>query len=360
MDIDPLQLDEPLDLADTAEQTAVRRILDAEANRAREALRVVEDYCRFGLDDALLTRELKELRHELSRVLESPLHVLAARDTTGDVGTVISTPTELERHSITAVAEANFKRLEESLRSLEEFSKLRSPAAAASFERLRYRSYTIERAVLLGAAARRILAHARLYVLVSCDQCEADLEWTIQEAAAGGASIFQLREKGLPDSELLIRAQRVRRATTMAGALFIMNDRPDIARLAGADGVHLGQEDLPSKEARRIGGPDMLIGVSTHTIDQVRQAVLDGASYIGVGPTFPSTTKAFSEFPGLDFLRAATAETSLPCFAIGGVNPETIREAVAAGARRAAVSEAICKAEEPRLVAAQMRRTLEG
>src|SRR5262249_39601311 len=150
-----------------------------------------------------------------------------------------------------------------------------------------------EQAIVLGRSARRKLADARLYVLISVGQCSADIEWTIQEAAAGGAQIFQLREKNISDLELLERAKRVRRATKKAGALFIMNDRPDIARIVRADGVHLGQEDLPVKEVRRIAGAEMLIGVSTHTLAQVRQAVLEGASYIGIGPTFPSGTKSF-------------------------------------------------------------------
>src|SRR5437660_7098545 len=121
------------------------------------------------------------------------------------------------------------------------------------------------------------------------------------------------------------------RWTRKANVLFIMNDRPDLARLAEADGVHLGQEELPVKDARRIVGPDALIGVSTHNLDQVRRAVLDGASYIGVGPTFPSGTKEFAEFPGLDFVRWVAEETSLPAFVIGGVTLENVAEVAAAG-----------------------------
>src|SRR5262249_1851331 len=139
-----------------------------------------------------------------------------------------------------------------------------------------------------------------------------------------------------------------------AGVLFIVNDRPDIARLAEADGVHLGQDDLPVKEARRLLGPEALIGVSTHSLEQIRQAVLDGASYIGVGPTFASQTKTFDDFPGLDFVRAAVSETSLPAFAIGGVNLETAAAAAAAGATRVAVSQAIAAADDPRSVAAEL------
>ena len=221
---------------------------------------------------------------------------------------------------------------------------------------MRYRSYTLERAAFLGSAARERLANVRLCLLLTGLQCVRSLEETIKEATAGGVGMIQLREKDLTDRELLERARQVRQWAFDAGALFIVNDRPDIARLVDADGVHLGQDDMPVKEARRIFGPDALIGVSTHTIEQVRQAVLDGASYLGVGPTFPSRTKKFSEFPGLDFVRAAAAETKLPAFIIGGVNLETIGAAAAAGARRAAVSQALCQADDPRATAEALVR----
>jgi thiamine-phosphate pyrophosphorylase len=186
------------------------------------------------------------------------------------------------------------------------------------------------------------------------------LEWTIQEAAAGGAHMIQLREKNLSDRELLERAWQVRRWTQKAKVLFLLNDRPDLARLAEADGVHLGQDDLSVKDARRILGPNALIGVSTHNMSQLRQAILDGANYLGVGPTFASGTKSFAELPGLDYVRRALAETSLPAFVIGGVNRDTIAAAIAAGARRVAVSQAICQADDPRAAAAELRQILEA
>jgi len=145
-----------------------------------------------------------------------------------------------------------------------------------------------------------------------------------------------------------------------AGALFIVNDRPDIARLAQADGVHLGQDELPVREARRIVGPGALIGVSTHNLAQCRQAVLDGADYLGVGPTFASDTKEFAELAGLEYVRQVAAETTLPAFAIGGINTDNVGQVVRAGLRRAAVGRAIGQAEHPRGVAAAIRGQLEG
>ncbi|HZU36115.1 MAG TPA: thiamine phosphate synthase [Gemmataceae bacterium] len=357
---EPIRMDEPLALDEVTEKVDTARIVDACANRAREALRVIEDYCRFVLDDRLLSAELKKLRHDLAEILAGlPLRLLVeARETLRDVGTTVTTSREQQRYSMEAVVQANCKRLQEALRSLEEFGKLRSPDLGPTFERLRYRSYTLERALVLGAAARQQLADVDLCVLVTGGLCTASLEWTIAEAAAGGARMIQLREKTPNDRELLAQAQRVRRITRQAEVLFIMNDRPDVARLAEADGVHLGQEDMGVKEARRIVGPGALIGVSTHTIEQVRAAVMDGASYIGVGPTFASRTKAFAELAGLEFVRQALAETSLPAFAIGGINEQTIEEAAAAGVRRVAVSQAICAAEEPRQTAAILLEAL--
>lgn len=358
----PLQPDEPLQLVEPTERIDMARILDANANRAREALRVVEDYCRYALDDAFLSGELKRLRHGLTEAINtlSGKLLLEARETLQDVGTDIAAAGEYERHSLTEVVRVNLNRLREALRTLEEYGKVISGELGRAFEQLRYRCYTLERIILLGAGARQQLAKVQLYVLLTGAQCKAALDWTIREAAAGGATMFQLREKRLTDCHLLERARNVRRWTRDVGAIFIMNDRPDIARLAEADGVHLGQDDLPVKAARRILGPDALIGVSTHNIEQVRQAVLDGASYIGVGPTFPSETKEFAELAGLDFVKAALAETTLPVFVIGGINEKTIAAAVATGAKRVAVSQAVCGAEEPRQAAAQLQRALLG
>jgi thiamine-phosphate pyrophosphorylase len=356
----PLRLEEPLVLADATEQIDTARVLDAAANRAREGLRAVEDYCRFVLDDAFLTGRLKELRHGLTEALAdlAPGLLLEARETERDVGTALSTAAERHRASLLEVVRANLKRLEEALRTLEEYGKVVSPRLGQTVEGLRYGAYTLERAILLGSTARQRLQGALLHVLLSGEGCTAALDWTIAEAAAGGAHVIQLREKGLSDRELLERARQVRRWTRQAGVLFILNDRPDLARLCEADGVHLGQDDLPVKEARRVLGPDALVGVSTHTIEQVRQAVLDGASYIGVGPTFPSGTKDFAALAGPEFIRAAAAETTLPAFAIGGINGKTVGAAVAAGARRVAVSQAIARADDPRRAAAEFLAAL--
>jgi thiamine-phosphate pyrophosphorylase len=352
----------PLDLAGPSEAVDLGRILDASANRAREGLRVVEDYVRFVLDDPGLTRRLKEIRHRLAAALAGfdPELLLDARDTPGDVGTHIMTHPERVRENPRAVLTANFRRTAEALRSLEEYSKLVDVWLSGRFEVLRYDVYTLEKLVLSAVSAHQTLGDARLYVLVGGLPTLGDLTWIVGEALAGGAQVIQLREKGLPDRELLSRAREVRILTAQAKARFILNDRPDLARLAGADGVHLGQDDVAPRDARRVVGARALLGVSTHDRAQLDRAIVDGAGYLGVGPVFPSATKDFAAVAGLAFVREAAEATTLPWFAIGGITPENLDDVLDAGARRVAVSTAIVAADRPRDAAAALRTRLDA
>ena len=219
-------------------------------------------------------------------------------------------------------------------------------------EALRYRWYTVEKAVssrlrLSGS----LLEAAKLCVLIDWEFTPSIVHSLIESAV----SIIQLRIKGLTDRAIYARALHLREfinsSESQNECILIINDRPDIAAAANADGVHLGQDDLPVKVAREILGPRKLIGVSTHNIAQARQAVLDGANYIGVGPTFPSTTKQFEAFPGTALLKQVAEEISLPAFAIGGITLENLDEVLATGIKRVAVSGAIAKAERPGVVA---------
>jgi thiamine-phosphate pyrophosphorylase len=360
----PLEDVPPLDLSDPVRAVDVGRILDASANRAREGLRVVEDYARFVLDDPGLTRRLKEVRHRLADALrgfDADL-LIGARETREDVGTHIMTHSEQVRENPRAVLSANFKRTAEALRSLEEYGKLVDVWLAGRFEVLRYDVYTLEKLTLAAVHTYRSLGDSRLMVLVGGLPTLGDLTWVVGEALAGGADVIQLREKNLPDRELLSRAREVRILTAQARARFVLNDRPDLARLAGADGVHLGQDDLTVRDARRIVGPNLVIGVSTHDRRQLDAAVVSGAGYLGVGPVFPSATKEFSEpeLAGLAFVQAASEATNLPFFAIGGITARNVRRVLEAGATRIAVSAAVVRADRPRRAAAKLKALLEG
>lgn len=339
---------------------AVLRILDANANRAREALRTLEDHARFALDDAGLSGEVKAIRHDLAAACagfaaEAILH----RDAAGDVGASVKADGEMTRAAPADVATAAGKRAGEALRVIEEYLKLDRPADAALVERLRYRFYDVERAVarsLRPAAAR--LAGVRLYVLVTESVCR--LPWRDVAAAAidGGADCVQLREPSLPAGELLARASWLADLCRRRGVVSIVNDRPDVARLAGADGVHVGQSDLPATEARKIVGVGAIVGVSTHSMDQARRAVRDGADYVGVGPVFPSVTKPRDILPGLSFAREAAGGLPIPAVAIAGITAGNVAEAWATGVRAVAVTAAVCAADDPRAAAAGLKRAL--
>ena len=331
------------------------RVIDANLNRCREGLRVLDDFCRFVLDDRTLSEQVKSLRHRIADAtgkLPAGL-LLAARDTVNDVGTDIRTESEYRRTSAAHVVEVNLKRVQESLRSLEEFGKVLDSGFAKEIEQIRYQVYTLEAALSRTANPLRARLHAaRLYMLLTGSQCVAALDWTIREAAAGGVGVFQMREKDGTDRELIDRARQIRRWTRETNTLFIVNDRPDIAVLAEADGIHVGQDDLGIASVRRIVGAEMLIGVSTHTVEQVRRAVLDGADYLGIGPVFPSSTKTFEALAGLEFVSASSAMTQTPMFALGGITPENLQQVIAAGANRVAVSSALATGDDPQSVSA--------
>jgi thiamine-phosphate pyrophosphorylase len=296
----------------------------------------------------------------LARIPASEL--LAARDTRCDVGCELSTAGELTRPDLASVLTANFKRLEESLRSLEEFGKILDVEFAADLERLRYRSYTLERAIETTRKSSARLAGVRLYVLADGRPSVGEFQALVASLVAAGVGAIQLRDKHLADRELLSRARRLRELTRASRTLFIMNDRPDLAALAGADGVHVGQEELSVHDVRAIVGPKMLIGVSTHALEQAQAAVLDGASYIGVGPTFASGTKPFDpgELKGLELLQAVAAEIRLPAFAIGGIGRENLAEVLATGFTRIAVSGAVAATADPAAAARELLRQLVG
>jgi len=372
LDVPPeIDFDQPLGDADEpgprqsrpalpAERVRLLRVVDAASNRGREGLRVVEDYARFVLDDRHLTEQLKQLRHQMASLISRiPMSDrLAARETQADVGTDVATASERRREDTASVLAANFTRLQESLRSLEEFSKVLDADLAAEFERLRYRTYTLQRAVEITETSQKRLADARLYVLIDGRQTAEEFEelaWSLVEA---GVDMLQLRDKWLDDRRLHQRARLLRQITRRGDTLFIMNDRPDLAALVHADGVHVGQEELSVKDARTIVGPEALVGVSTHSIEQSRRAVLDGANYIGVGPTFHSETKEFDELPGLELLRAVAEEVRLPAFAIGGITRQNLPQVLSAGFSRIAVSRAVTGAEDPAAAAASLLAAL--
>jgi len=364
----PIAVEFQLDLEGTSEdRTGALRILDAAANRAREGLRVVEDFVRLRLDDSHLSRSVKELRHGLRTLMVAMGDggLIQSRDTPGDVGTSISTPQEMSRATLEDVLKAGLKRSQEAVRTLEEFSKaiagdveVDGTQVPGQFARIRYRLYTLEKAILTAVSMNSRLSDCSLCLLLTVKLCRQDWETVLRESIAGGVDVVQVREKNMASNELITHLRKVRKITRETGTVLIMNDRPDLAVLGDCDGVHIGQEDLPVRDVRKIVGPDRLIGVSTHSIEQARQAVLDGAGYLGAGPVFQSQTKSFEKFAGLDFVQEISAEIALPTFAIGGITAGNLADVVQAGGARVAVSGAICGSQEPGAAAAALVRGL--
>ena len=189
------------------------------------------------------------------------------------------------------------------------------------------------------------LGQARLYVILTSHLCKRPILETARLALEGGADILQLREKDVPAAGFLMLALALRGLPARMGRLFIVNDRPHSALESGADGVHLGQGDMPIGEARKLLGKDFIIGLSTHSLEQAELACKQGADYIGIGPIFSTQTKTIEQPIGTEVLRHFR-DFPIPYFAIGGINPTNLAEVTKAGARRVAVCSAVIGQED--------------
>ncbi|MFM7087854.1 MAG: thiamine phosphate synthase [Cyanobium sp.] len=321
------------------------RLLDANLDRAREGLRVLEDWSRFALDRPDLVVRCKDLRQRLGRLHREQYKL--ARHTASDSGAGLSHPAQQERLQPAAVLAANAGRVQEALRVLEEFGRLQDPPLAAEAAAIRYALYDLEvdllRAGAGGAERRQRLQACSLYLVT---RPVPQLEQVVAAALQAGLRLVQYRAKESDDRTRLAQARALRQLCADHGALFLVNDRIDLALAVEADGVHLGQEDLPPSLARRLLGPDRLIGRSTHRIEQLHQAVQDGCDYVGVGPVHTTPTKPGRDPVGLEYVRQAAAEAPIPWFAIGGIEAATLAAVRQAGATRVAVVRAITDAAD--------------
>ena len=329
----------------------IERLIDANGNRAAEGLRALEDVARFIFNDAGSSALAKDLRHRVRQAV--PPGAVAWRDTAGDVGTTITASGEMERARLTDLIRANAARVQEALRAAEEGAKLVGQGSiAALLEAVRYDSYRLESALLSRLPAWHLL-RVRLYALV--DTSLTDQPERVAEAVArGGAGAVQLRAKALSPRAYLDLAQRVQAAARRGGALFIVNDHVAIARALGADGVHVGQDDLPVATVRAVVGPTCAIGLSAHTADQARQAQADAADYLGLGPMFATTTKPLEPERGPELLDAVRPFLDRPSYAIGGLTPERIAALRPRQPNGVAVAGHLCRAADPERAAAEL------
>jgi thiamine-phosphate pyrophosphorylase len=300
------------------------------------------------------------LRHALAEALGRATSLaIFARDTAGDIGTSINLPAEYTRHSVADIAVAAAKRTGEALRVIEEFGKIIDEETAPRIEALRYRWYDLERRIAAATKPRDALAVARLYVLITESLCRNNWLQTAEASLDGGADIIQLREKSLNDHELLRRAKCLASLCRERGAVFIVNDRADIAVASSAHGLHVGQDDLQIPTVRRILRTEMMAGISTHTVEQATIALDQSPDYIAVGPMFDTDTKPQDHIAGVDTLRAVRSLTCLPIVAIGGITPENAPIVVAAGADCLCVCNAVIASEDPKSAARTLKNAFQ-
>jgi thiamine-phosphate pyrophosphorylase len=231
-------------------------------------------------------------------------------------------------------------------------------ASERSRERSKGRTAFLACQTLRVPAARPSLADARLYLVCAAEPARHSLAALVEAAIDGGVDVFQLREKELPDDQLVPIARAMQELCSRLGALFVVNDRPHVALEAGADGVHVGQDDMPPHQVREIVGERMLLGLSTHApaeIDAVDPALVD---YVGVGPVHATPTKLGRPAVGLELVRYAAEHARVPFFAIGGIDEGNVADVRGAGAERVCVLRAVADAADPRGAARSLRERL--
>ena len=342
------------------------RIIDASVNRAAEGLRFLEDTARFLLNETELTNRLKTIRH-LIITSDWPFQqqLLESRDSGGDVGAQLEVEGGQDKKSLSSAIVANSRRVQEALRTLEETAKIEGitiPVASALFQQARFEMYTLEKNLLARLLRQDKASRVKgLYAVIDTGSLKGGIHLEVtRQVIKGGAKIIQLRDKTTAKKDLLPVAQAMQNLCAEMGALFIMNDNLDIALAVKADGLHIGQEDLPVSIARKLAPIDMLIGCSVFTLQEAQKAIADGADYLGVGAIFPTPSKYNADVIGLEPLRQIKQAVAVPVVAIGGININNIIEVKKAGADSFAVIGALLGADSPEKAARTIIKSFEG
>ena len=324
------------------------RILDANVNRAAEGIRVVEDICRFHYEDELLTKKLRNIRHEIRKNLKDiDYQLLKHRDANHDIGKKITNQSKIDKkENLSQIITANFKRALEAVRVIEEIGKTTADMyeIGKEYEAIRYELYYLEKEVLV-KSSKKIVPDGIYGITFERFSNGRDNIEVVGEMIKGGIKIIQYREKDKSFKEMFKEAKVLRDMTKEAGVEFIINDHVELALMVEADGVHIGQDDWPLLEVRKLIGDDKIIGVSTHSEKQAREAVKLGADYIGVGPIFDTKTKDY-ETVGVEYLQFVAQNISIPFVAIGGIKEHNIDQVIKAGAKSVALVTEITQAKD--------------
>jgi len=340
------------------------RIIDANLNRIGEGLRVLEEFARLSLNDTALTQQLKNMRHELLGIdLMLQEQLLQARDAGGDVGADMEVPGEDSQRDVSAAVVANSRRVQESLRVLEELAKNPGiPLNSNTYRQARFSLYTVEKELLSRMLRKEKLERMTgLYAIIDTAALRGRSH---MEAAAGairgGAKVIQLRDKEHDKKELLSIAEGLKKLCLEHNILFIVNDSLEIALASDADGLHIGEEDLPAAVARSLLPIDKILGCSARTVETAQVAKDAGADYIGVGAMYPTSTKEAAEVVGTERLKEIRKAVDLPIVAIGGINKDNAGKVMKAGACAVAVINALLGADDIKNAARQLVEAIEG
>ena len=330
----------------------IYRTIDAEINRVSEGLRVIEDIVRFSFENKLLSESARDLRHKIrTSVIPFNKQFLSSRNTAKDPGVKISQETRIDnKNNINDLLMANFKRVQEGLRSLEEFIKVAGHYnLSKNFESFRFAAYNLEQIcnIQFQKTKRKLSWNKDLYCLTGNKFSKGrSIEEVVKAMIAGGAKIIQYREKNISLKQMYEDCLLIRELTKKSDVMFIVNDEITIAQMVNADGIHLGQDDLPLPEVRKIVGEEMILGLSTHSPEQAIEAVELGADYIGVGPIYTTQTKEnVCDAVGYEYLEWVVENIDLPFVAIGGIKVHNLDNILQRNAQCVAMVTEIIEAD---------------
>ena len=328
------------------EDLRIYQIIDANLDRAREGLRVLEDWARFGLGENDFVVKIKNFRQILGK---NHLEVYKqSRNHIEDQSKGLTHQEQINRRTPEQIISSNSGRIQEALRVIEEFSRLHNHELSKIASEIRYAIYTLEIELLQLSKFKnslKILRENDLYVIT--DQKENLLK-IIEDILIAGVRIIQYRFKIGTDKDHLQEAIQIKNLCKKYNSLFIVNDRVDIALASNADGIHLGQDDLDLKTARNLLGYSKIIGISANNKIDISNAVNEGCDYIGIGPVFETETKKDKKPIGIEKIKTLTKDLNIPWFAIGGIKKNNISHLKCNGLKKIALVSQLMNSEDPK------------
>ena len=329
-----------------AEDLRIFQIIDANLDRAREGLRVIEDWARFGIGKQQYVERIKNLRQILGK---NHLEIYKkSRNFNKDKCKGITHKEQINRKTPEQIISSNSARVQEALRVIEEFSRLHNYELSKIASEIRYEIYTLEIDLLNSSRLKKSIDILKKNDLYAITEKKENLIKIIEEILIAGVKIIQHRFKTGSDKDHLQEAIQIKNLCKKYHSLFIVNDRVDIALASNADGVHLGQGDLELKTARKLLGYSKIIGISANNEIDISNALRDGCDYIGIGPVFETTTKKEKKALGIEKIKTLTKDLNIPWFAIGGVTTENITYLKKYGFKKVAMVSQLMNSEIPK------------